>query len=301
MIYYLNGLVSGTRHHLLDTKQELTTATPAVKKVVSLAESNSMRLILAGYSYGSMIACHLPGIERVLRLFSNAAASSAESEIQLRASHLSSQTLRELEARQGRDRSRKSLRLSASHSNLASSQLSPSVMVGGFESEATERRIDQRRSLDIRKSLDRVREKIHVRPHRLSDEKKESEDDTADHGKVNIMHPQICYLLVSPVLPPVATFATFFSTLSFKGDETEKHVSRKNSSLEIARCPSLAVYGDRDPFTAVKRLRNWARKASMIPGSVFQHEEVEGVGHFWRESGVLEQMKRHIKEWESSI
>jgi len=174
-------------------------------------------------------------------------------------------------------------------------------MVGGFESEAAERRIDRRRSLDVRKSLDRVREKIHVRPHRLPDGKKESDDDTADDGKVNIIRPQICYLLVSPVLPPIATFATFFSTLTFKGEETEKHVSRRDFNLEVARCPSLAVYGSRDPFTAVKKLRTWAREVSVVPGSCFQHHEVEGAGHFWRETGALEQMKRHIKEWESFL
>jgi pimeloyl-ACP methyl ester carboxylesterase len=300
MICYLNGLMSGKCHHLLDIEQELSAVLPAIKVASLLAESTSPRLILAGYSYGSMITSHLPGIDCVVRLFSSAAAGSAESEIQLRASHLSSQTLRELEARQERDRSRRTLRLSASQSNLASSQPSPSV-IGGFESEAAERRIDRRRSLDVRKSLDRVREKIHVRPHRLADGTKEAEGDTADDGKLNIIHPQIYYLLVSPVLPPIATFATFFSTLSFKGQETEKHVSRNNFNVEIAKCPSLAVYGSRDPFTAVKKLRAWAREVSMVPGSLFEHHEVEGAGHFWRETGVLEQMEKHIKEWESSL
>jgi pimeloyl-ACP methyl ester carboxylesterase len=301
MILYLNGLTSGKRHHLVDKEQALSTESSAIKGAVPLAEPHCIRLILAGYSYGSMIASHLPGVECVMRLFPRAAAGSAESEIQLRASHLSSGTLKELEARQERHHARQSLRLPASQSNIGSPQLSPSVMVGGFESEAAERRIDRRRSLDVRKSLDRVREKIHVRPHRLPDENKESEADRQGDVKLNILRPQISYLLISPVLPPVATFATFFSTLSFKGQQTESHVSRKNSNLEVARCPSLAVYGSRDPFTAVKKLRTWAREVSMVPGSVFQYHEVEGAGHFWRETDVLEQMKQHIKEWESSL
>lgn len=302
MIHYLNGLVSGNGRHSLDIEQQLSTR-PSASGGHHFIKPRSARLILAGYSYGSMIASHLPGVECVVRLFASAANDSAESEIQLRASHLSSQTLKELEARQERNHDRRSLRLQASQSNLGSSHSSSLITVGGFESQAAEQRIDRqsRRSLDVRKSLDRVRDKVHARPHRLPDSSTGSEGETKADLKPNVLPPQICYLLISPILPPIATFATFFSSLSFKGRQTEKPVSSNDASHELAGCSSLAVYGSKDSFTSVKKLRIWAQELSRKPRSAFRCHEVDGAGHFWHETGVLEQMKNHIKEWESSL
>jgi hypothetical protein len=305
MIHYLNGLMSEKSRHLDDEEQPLSTVPSAVEGAQSYIKSPfHPRLVLGGYSYGSMITSHLPSSDCVLDLFKTAAKGSAEIEIQLRASHLSTQTLGNFRTRrQQRSHGRASLRLPASQSNLGSSHSSSSVLVGGFESEAVEQRIDResRRSLDVRRSLDRVRQKIHPRPHRVPDSNNESDEDVQSDSECNLIVPQICYLLISPVLPPIAAFATLFSRLSFRGRDPEKHISSKDDGHELARCPSFAIYGSKDFFTSVKKLRTWAEKLSRIPGSNFEHHEVDGAGHFWHDTVMLEQMKDRIREWESSL
>jgi pimeloyl-ACP methyl ester carboxylesterase len=303
MLHYLNDLILAQSRELNDAQSPPPTVPSAVGQDVSLVKSYPARLILAGYSYGSMVASHLPNVELVIEAFQNAPDGSAESEIQLRASHLASQTFKDLNVRQERIRGRASMRVSASDSNAGTSHPSSSVRVGGFESEAAEQRIDRepRRSLDVRRSLDRVREKIHPRPHRLPRSSEESDGDNQANTKNEIMRPQVCYLLVSPVLPPVAAFATFFSSLSFTGRSKEKGFPSNSVGNELAKCPTVAVYGSKDFFTSVKKLRNWAEELAEKPGSLFQHHQIDEAGHFWRECGVLEQLKNHIRAWEASL
>jgi pimeloyl-ACP methyl ester carboxylesterase len=305
MIHYLHGLMTGKSWRPQNAKDQLSTVSSAAEADASHVQPRShRRIVLAGYSYGSMIASHLPGVDRIMELFENAAESSAECEIQLRAVHLSSQTINSIETRQERVHGRKSLKVPASHSNLGSEHSSSSVLVGGFESEAAEKRIgrESRRSLDVRKSLDRVREKMHSRGHRLPAGNDESDgDDAQANTRCNVTVPQVCYLLISPVLPPVAVLATAFSTLSFQGRDKEKYIASNDAGGELAKHPSLAVYGSRDFFTSVKKLRTWAQRLTQQSGSNFRQCEVNGAGHFWHETGVLEQMKECIREWESSL
>ena len=301
MIHYLNGLES---RRCRRSDEIESTAPSDFEREESLVQPDlHTRLILAGYSYGSMIASHLPGVECVARLFEDCAKGTAESEIQLRASHLSSESWKLLDTIQERDRGRRSLRTPGPQSSLASSHSSSSVVVGGFESEAAEQRIDRgsRRSTDVRKSVDRVRERMHTRRHRLPSSSNEAEDDTHTGPIYNIMLPQICYLLISPVLPPAATLATFFSTLSFKGRQAEKCMLSKDGCHELAKCPSLAIYGSKDFFTSVKKVGRWGQELSSKPGSTFRLHQVDGAGHFWREPGVLEQMKKRVREWMCSL
>lgn len=301
MISYLNCLILGRRRFQRNTTQRLS----SIPSAVELPRKPHLcpRLILAGYSYGSIIASHLPDVEYVAKLFKNAVSGSAESEIQLRASNLSNQTLKDLESRQKHNRDKTSRRTPTTQANLGPSQSSASVLVGGFESEAAEERIDResRRSLDLRKSLDRVREKIHVRPHRVPDNSDTSDEDIHVNYNFDVIVPEICYLLISPVLPPVATFATFFSSLSFKRRQPGEHNTNHEVSNQLVRYPSLTVYGNKDFFTSVKKLRRWAQELSEKPGSTFEYREVEGAGHFWQEKGVLERMENHIRDWESSL
>jgi pimeloyl-ACP methyl ester carboxylesterase len=304
MIHYLNVLTSGRSRHSDDVEQPLSTVPSAMDGEQSYTRPCFQpRLILAGYSYGSMIASHLPSSGCVLNLFNAAAKGSAEIEIRLRASHLSSQTLENLRTRQQRSHGRASLRLPALQSNLGSSHSSSSVLVGGFESEAVEQRIDResRRSLDVRRSLDRVRQKIHPRQHRVPDSNDETDGDVKSDAECNLIVPQICYLLISPILPPIATFATLFSRLSFKGRQPEKHISSSDAGHDLVKCPSFAIYGSKDFFTSVKKLRIWAEKLNRMPGSKFEYHEVDGAGHFWHEAKGLEQMKDHIRDWECSL
>lgn len=304
MIYYLNGLLERTSSPSDKVEGQLSAVPSAGDGAGSFVQIKPvLRLILAGYSYGSMIACHLPSVSRVFEVFQNAAEGSAESEVQLRAVHLASQTWKGMESRQERSHRSVSLKVPASHRELGSSKSSSSVFVGGFESEAVEHRIEQesRRSLDVRKSLDRVREKIQTRPHQHRNSSEGLDPAGPEDSQNDLVVPQVCYLLVSPVLPPLATVATFFSTLSFHARRKEDMISGMDVSHEVAHCPSLAVYGNKDRFTPVKKLRIWARALNQMPGSNFGYHEVDGAGHFWHDTSALEQMKKHITDWTASL
>lgn len=261
------------------------------------------RLILAGYSYGSMIASHLPSIDRVMELFKRTTKVSAEREIQLRACYLSSQTMKGVKSSQDLKHDRAGVRVPAPHSNLGSSNFVSSVSVGGFESEAAEQRIDREssRSWDVRKSLDRVRDKIHSRPQGLVNSIVDGDDAVQAGLDCNLITPQICYLLISPLLSPVSTLATFFSPLSFEGRVLKKNMLQHDTAHPLVQCPSLAVYGTKDLFTSIRKLRRWAQELGQISSSTFQSREVDGAGHFWYEAGVLEEMEKHIREWECSL
>ncbi|KAL1966424.1 hypothetical protein VTN77DRAFT_4566 [Rasamsonia byssochlamydoides] len=71
-----------------DQNGQTSTASGAVNDE-SKEPSSAIELILGGYSYGSMIASHLPKVEDVLNLFSNPADSSPASVISSKAEELS--------------------------------------------------------------------------------------------------------------------------------------------------------------------------------------------------------------------
>jgi pimeloyl-ACP methyl ester carboxylesterase len=72
MIYYLAGLESN-----ISSRES------------NVSENGTTKLVLAGYSYGSMLASHLPPVETVLKLFAPSAQGTATQEIKLAADRLS--------------------------------------------------------------------------------------------------------------------------------------------------------------------------------------------------------------------
>jgi hypothetical protein len=305
MIFYLNRLNQvGGYLHMDNLKEEssdvdfgLETSAPQGRP------SPRSTLILAGYSYGSMIAAHLPEVSRVLKLFENPNDGSAAHEIRLRACHMSAQTSKDLRSGLETRESQDSLRIPGVPTQLGPSASSP-VLVGGFESEAVEHRIDQesRRSLDVRRSLDRVHGKLHGKFHfPQTSQSDKSDEESQVHSPFTVAAPQTCYLLISPVLPPSAALATFFTSLSFKARGTEKDSSCTDFNHLVAKGPSFTIYGSKDFFTSAKKLRTWTQRLSQIPGSIFQSHEVDGVGHFWREPGAMAELKGSIKAWEASV
>ncbi|KAI1908946.1 hypothetical protein LOZ12_001993 [Ophidiomyces ophidiicola] len=112
--------------------------------------------------------------------------------------------------------------------------------------------------------------------------------------------PSVIYLLISPLLPPMSLFVTMsFLTpnkrLSTRVDGTFVTGLQPREALTSHRC--LAIYGDNDSFTSVKRLRIWSQELSSIPGSLFKTLEIPGAGHFWRESGAEGAMRNAIQEY----
>lgn len=248
-------------------------------------------LILGGYSYGSLIASHLPAMDAILEKFTNIAIGSVEAEIRLRAQSLSTQWNKEAhESRMGQG-------LRANHKLGASSRIS----FGGEENEPGSRRTsrESRRSLDvIRRSVDRSRKLI------LRTQCAQVETSNEAHfGFTKIPEPQTCYLLISPLLPPISLLLTMFSKLSgpspFKDDARSSQSKGKTSTTEeqLVNHPTIAIYGDSDLFTSRKNLRKWAEGLSERPSSMFRFREIGGAGHFWQEEGVDAKMRASLREW----
>lgn len=116
------------------------------------------------------------------------------------------------------------------------------------------------------------------------------------------------YLLVSPPLPPVSSFLMGFGAGSWagwaKGLVGMQHRGHKDGDdgggggfgIEESGVRVLAVYGDGDTFTGVKKYRRW-RERMMATSASWSGVEVEGAGHFWHEAGVMEELEGAVRTW----
>lgn len=251
-----------------------------------------MTLILGGYSYGSLITTHLPLYEAILERFAHVSQGTAEAEIRLRASSLAMQWNRDAQMHCEINRGR-SLKAPSAHGSSPSSSMA--LAMGGEECEPGARRSsrDSRRSLDgVRRSLERSH--IHI-GRRISGEVPTVLETARPLKPVHLKSPRICFLLVSPLLPPISSLATFFSHSS-KSRSTETAFDQT-----LANHPTLAIYGSRDFFTSQKKLRGWALAVRRRPSSLFRFHEVPGAGHFWREHDAEEEVRRHVRKWVESL
>lgn len=153
--------------------------------------------------------------------------------------------------------------------------------------------------LDIFTSPDgRATEEIRLTAHQLSTIW--TRDPDRECSKIPVGSPSAAYLLISPILPPV-TFFTAMSlfnhrrTLDVVIEGTRVISQRPEENLTTHQ--ALAIYGDDDVFTSVKKLRKWFTKLEGIPNARFQHREVNGAGHFWLSDASLLQLRRTIQEW----
>lgn len=108
--------------------------------------------------------------------------------------------------------------------------------------------------------------------------------------------PQVetAYLLVSPPLPPVSHFLTGFSSFF-----TRREV---NGVLEMAgRSEGLVVYGDSDGFTSARKYGKWAAEVEERGGNRFKFHEVARAGHFYRETGALEDLLQAVGKWAGGV
>ncbi|CUS08252.1 unnamed protein product [Tuber aestivum] len=119
------------------------------------------------------------------------------------------------------------------------------------------------------------------------------ECEQAHHGIDKRWKVTARYLLVSPLLPPISSLLMGFAGMkvwSLGGgsvDEGEK-------GIEAIGARVLAVYGDGDTFTGVRKYRKWREK---MEGEGWSGVEVGGAGHFWREEGVMEVLVGEVEEW----
>lgn len=253
-------------------------------------------LLLGGYSYGSMIAAHLPGIKVVLSILQHATDGSAEHEIRNRAHELAQAFLGYCEAQQQRGRS--------SLKALPADVLSPSgATFGGYESPTAAHRISRegsRRSIDrdrVRHSVERVRHKLSSRGN--SNEAHSS--SSAEAAKTPQVMPKLAFLLVSPLLGPVSSFATMFARLRFERRDLKSTAARDvpvtDTDAMLSSNPSFIVFGTDDHFTSSRKVKRWCESLKAKPDSVMDFREVVHAGHFWHDPALESQLTSAVSDW----
>lgn len=264
-------------------------------------------LILGGYSYGSMIASHLPPRDQVVELFRAPASDSAENEIKLRAEDLSRDARAYLDMHTSVPTTSLSInRGRGSKADETSRHSHRAVAMGGYESEVAGRRVSRessRRSLDgerVRQSIDNVRRKISH--HRVVSPKKSPLKPQVPPDDVPTV-PRIAYILISPLLPPIAGFTTMFSKLHFTKRNGGSHVAATSSGLEFEELtshPCMCIYGCKDAFTSDRKLQRWTENLSSRPSSQFVAIRTDS-GHFWHDSDGITRLQHGLADWVKTV
>ena len=265
---------------------------PSAYELSSLPQStksSGIKLIIGGYSYGSLITTLLPSTEDILKRFAQVNEGTAEAEIRRRAVSLAAQWNKDAVLYREAQKAQNKMTCE----KVRASGHAMRVAVGGEECESNSRRASHegRRSLDaVRRSMERSRKRL-LRQH-SSDE---SEDTLVVESLmvIDITPPQTHYLLISLLQPPISMFVTMFSNV-----RSGYLAQREAKFLDH---PTLVIYGDKDLFASQKRLRRWAESVKLQSNSLFHFHEITGAGHFWREEGVGTQMRGYIKEWTQQI
>ena len=302
------------------------------------AAAAGITLILAGYSYGSLLTAHLPAASVVLDRFAHASDGTPEARIRCHALELATHWNRSI-ARHSLD--------TASHARgrggLDPAQ-SPSrpchgfMSMGGVDGDACGNKAQSRTSVEsrssfdfVRQSLERSRQRLELRKSRSGLPRQSSatagegagEGDRKGEGAAAATHnnhnhnsiilSQVCYLLISPLLPPVSLLATMFSKLDSPHD-FRRHPSPPSphaatllgtppddglsaSERTLVNHPALAIYGTQDFFCSRRRLQKWAENLAGQPRSEFRFCEVTGAGHLWQEAGAEKELRRRIRGW----
>jgi len=244
----------------------------------SLGESPLV--VLGGYSYGSLILKHLPPVLSILQRFSNPLAGSAVDEILLRAHKLADQSnLGWINLARDAERERRSRK----HEHKTS------VTIGGEETSPEQRR----RSREVKRSLDIPRLDLGHRLRSLSHRGRRAGNSTTplEKTEVRLAIPEVRYLLISPLTPPISTLAAPALGPKLWGRSTD---SRTTS---IGKFVSLAIYGDQDIFASAKKTRDWCDNLKSEYGSRFSSAEISGAGHFWVEKDVEKQLRAALSRW----
>ncbi|KAL8825731.1 MAG: hypothetical protein Q9191_004234 [Dirinaria sp. TL-2023a] len=291
-VYYLDALQqlesNNDATHFPDTPlQPIPTGVPLNDNATS--PNPNMKLILGGYSYGSIIASHLPPIEIILRHFALVSKGALEAEVKIRASCLA------------RER-KKDVQIENDLHESDQSSYAATVAMGGDESDPYSRKMSRgpRRSMDtIRRSFDRSRRHL---VHKSSNGgiHSPSEESIASHP---LQAPEICYLLISTVLPPMSRLAMLFGNFgnSASSNNLYHHLTPEDIITKLSNLATLVVYGSKDIFTSHKKMRSWCEAVKARSQSRFSFHEVLNAGHFWREDGAETELRSTIRDWVEHI
>lgn len=243
--------------------------------------SETPQVVLGGYSYGSLILKHLPPVPSIVQRFQCPLPGSATDEVLLRASKLADQSNLEW-INQARDAERENRRTKHEHKT--------SMTIGGEETSPDHRRSSRevKRSLDVPRSMDLGR-RLRSLSHR--GRRHESPATPLEQPEVLIVAPEVKYLLISPLTPPVSTLAA--PALGQKPWNRSSEADLRTIGLSS----SLAIYGDQDIFASAKKTRDWSDHMKSTHGSTFSSVEITGAGHFWVEQGVERQLRDALRKW----
>ena len=264
------------------------------------SRSSNVTLLLSGYSYGFLILSRLPPVAEMLRRFEAAPRGTTAAEIVLRAYRLAKESRSTLEVKQALPQSR-GRRLTPADATKPRLHASP-VIVGGEETPPQERR----HSRETSRGANIVHRGVEV-PLRIANRMRRrssgvrpgtghgpvrSEESIATGTTTPVPSVRVMYLLISPVLPPLAhTLVPPASWTGFRG------AVDKSTGVGSLTCPTLAVWGSIDSFTSDRRLKAWAERLSKAGPATFKWLDFEGGGHFWREHGVMKLMTEGIVNW----
>ncbi|KAK6613834.1 putative acid phosphatase [Botrytis cinerea] len=270
----------------------------------SSVDSNDAQplLLLAGYSYGSLITINLePSLLGMLAPFQQPASGSPYADIRSRARFLATQQNEIIEATY-------SLLRAGGHRR-------------GRSLQAGEYMISHKTRLSS-SGLEWVEMKISKEPVMICmvpgrgdlfcgciDEERHSRDREG----VNIMEIlgndyKVAYLLVSP-LPPDAIINNLASIGSFRLTSLLGKQSHKiDNNIKFTIDPTLVIYGTGDLFVQVKTVERWTEKLSSLcktrgsaNGVVFRYEEIANGEHFWRSPKAARQLMEKIRFFLSEI
>lgn len=268
--------------------------------------ANSMQVLLAGYSFGSLILARLPPMASIVDRFESAEQGTAASEVFLRARTLAKQTYATLRASQTPPRSR-GRTLSGSNSPKTPHSRASPMVVGGEETDPSERRSSREAKRDVVKEVPH-RIKAHIRRHsdRHIKERAEAKRPLSAAGG-GVMHGRpvvdTAYLLISPVLVPLTTsllppglpLSLALPTTPGKSDALSTSGLLSNTS------PALLLFGSSDSFTSARKLQHWAEKLARDSGGKARWKQIDQAGHFWREDGVMRALQSEIVSWTKEL
>lgn len=298
-------------HYLDPFRQPLSTADGHLDPAVTPGpRSRHPRLIIGGYSYGSIVTMQLPALGAILEPFASPAAGSAAAQVRLRAEHLATQCNEVLSSARESMRNRRTRSYGATR-----------IRVGGDEEPGSPRWSGdgerERRSFSI-DAEEKFRKSLHDIFHRHKErspvvEHSQATTTTTIHASrpdaaaperlsplPELTAPRPAYLLISPV-HGVAKHLALMNLWSSTPSRSHNHKALEDREAKLVHNPTLAVYGDRDGFVAASKLRSWAARLSGQEGSMFSAVEVAHGGHFWVEEGVLQQLKTAIEKFASSL
>ncbi|PQE32524.1 acid phosphatase protein [Rutstroemia sp. NJR-2017a WRK4] len=290
-------------------------------------------LLLAGYSYGSLITtCLPPSLFSILVPFQNPTSGTPHADIKARARFLAQQQNEAIQTalsllRTGNHRRGRSLQLGDGITYYKSRTSSQGVRMGGDEDicRPSHDMHGRRRSFSVdgpervRRSVEKIRSLVRspsrgqsfpstsgVRDRRSDGKQVPALEASAETESETTIgeYMQLAYLLISP-LPPggvINSLATIGSLRpGFLMGRQQRADAENDVKFTVDR--TLVVHGTGDPFVNVKTFRRWTEKLSGLCGtrgaggadSTFRFREIENGEHFWRDPTAAKMLREEIK------